>query len=134
MSEENKAFIRKYVGIYNDHDLDAFKELYADDCIAHTLRGDLDKERILQNAESTFAAFPDLQAVEDSIVAERDRVMARYTFRGTHRGDYRGTAATGKRVEWTAMVEFRVASGKIAESWAIGDRLGMMQQIGAIPS
>ncbi len=67
-------------------------------------------------------------------MAEGDRVATRWTGTGTHEGELMGIAPTGNRVEVAGMVISRISGGKIAESWSNYDALGMMQQLGVIPS
>ncbi|KUO12053.1 ester cyclase [Streptomyces sp. DSM 15324] len=70
--------------------------------------------------------------IEDQI-AQDDRVCNRWTWRGTHKGDFMGLAATGKQVTMTGMTVFRFdADGRIAEAWWQYDRLGLMAQLGAL--
>jgi len=61
-------------------------------------------------------------------------VVTRYTWRGTHQGEYFGIPATGKPVNWNVMVAFRIDDGKIREAWINYDRLGVMQQLGVAPT
>jgi steroid delta-isomerase-like uncharacterized protein len=68
------------------------------------------------------------------LVAEDDRVAVRLTVHGTQRGDLMGMPATEKAVSFGAMNFFRVADGAIAEQSATTDMLGMLRQLGAIPS
>jgi steroid delta-isomerase-like uncharacterized protein len=79
------------------------------------------------------AAFPDSDWSIEDLVAERDRVVARTVFRGTHLGDFFGIPASGKRVEVQGVHVIRIADGKVAEHWGTNDDLGLMRQIGAIP-
>jgi predicted ester cyclase len=60
--------------------------------------------------------------------------VVRHTFRGTHQGDFRGIAPTGKQVTTTAIVISRIANGKAIEAWYNGDDLGRMQQLGVVPA
>jgi predicted ester cyclase len=79
-------------------------------------------------------AFPDvLMSVEDQ-VAEGDKVVTRWIASGTHQGDMMGIAPTGNRVTVAGTSVERIVDGKIEETWDNYDALGMMQQIGAIPS
>jgi steroid delta-isomerase-like uncharacterized protein len=80
------------------------------------------------------AAFPDSQWTIEDLVAENDRVVIRTTFRGTHLGDFFGVPASGRSVEFGGVHILRVADGKIAEHLGTNDDLGLMRQIGAIPS
>ena len=83
--------------------------------------------------EPWFAAFPDSQWTIEDLIAEGDKVAARATLRGTHRGEFMGIAPTGKHVTMTAIGLCRVEEGKFAEAWLNSDVLGLMQQLGAIP-
>ena len=79
------------------------------------------------------AAFPDARfTVEDRIV-EGDKLVARWTMRGTHHGAFAGVPATGKQVTVTGISIHRFEGDKIHESWDYYDALGLMQQLGAIP-
>ena len=75
-------------------------------------------------------AFPDYWMEITHIVAEDDRVAARFRQGGTHTGPLMGIAPTGKKVEWTEIGILRVADGKVVESWYDVDMLGLMSQLG----
>jgi steroid delta-isomerase-like uncharacterized protein len=86
------------------------------------------------NIEWFRNAFPDLSCTVEEQVAEGDKVVSRWTVRGTHRGDFFGVAGTGNRVEFTGMQIDRFdESGKIVEERAEFDLLGAMRQMGAVP-
>jgi predicted ester cyclase len=72
-----------------------------------------------------------ISTVED-LIAEGDKVVARWRSRATHQGDYMGIPPTGKEVEFTGISFYRIEEGKIAESWTVKDQLGLMRQIGAV--
>lgn len=76
-------------------------------------------------------AFPDAHVTVEDVLSNGDRVAGRVTWRGTHGGPLVGLAATGKRVEFTAIHIVRFENGKAAEWWGVADLLGAMQQIGA---
>ena len=78
------------------------------------------------------AAFPDWKVTVDDIIAEGDKVVARATGQGTHRGEYMGIPPTGKLVKVSWIAIYRVADGKLAEHWQNIDELGLRQQLGAI--
>jgi len=79
-------------------------------------------------------AFPDLSCTVEVQVAEGDKVVSRWTVRGTHRGDFFGVAGTGNRVEFTGIQIDRFdEGGKIVEERAEFDLLGAMRQMGAVP-
>ncbi len=79
-------------------------------------------------------AFPDTQITVEDQIAEGDLVVTRWTARGTHQGELMGVPPSSNRATVEGITINRIADGKIAESWANYDALGMMQQIGAIPS
>lgn len=77
-------------------------------------------------------AFPDLHITVEDLIAEGDKVVARQTVTGTHRGEYLGVAATGKSVTYNEVFVFRFADGRIAETWGVVDVLSQMKQLGII--
>jgi predicted ester cyclase len=83
--------------------------------------------------ETFVDAFPDLQVSLADELSSGEKVVTRWTSRGTHQGELMGIAPTGNRVEVTAVGIWRVAEGKIAEAWLVFDALGMMQQLGVVP-
>lgn len=80
------------------------------------------------------SAFPDLKMTVEDVIAEGDKVMQRRVYQGTHKGELFGIPATGKSVSVSQITVSRVADGKFVEEWAETDFLGMLQQLGAIPS
>jgi predicted ester cyclase len=68
------------------------------------------------------------------MVVEGDKVAVRYTCHGTHKGELNAIPQTNKPVTVTGMLIFRVSKGKIGEIWVNWDALGLMQQLGAIPT
>ena len=79
-------------------------------------------------------AFPDLYGTIEHLVAEKDLLAYRLIWRGTHKGDIFGQAPTGKQVTWTEVTFIRYKDNKAVEGWALGDRFGLSQQLGIIPS
>lgn len=80
------------------------------------------------------AAFPDLHVTVEDMVAEGDKVVARVTMSGTHKGEFMGIAPTGKQITVGIIEILRIAGGKVVEHWNVVDSLGMMQQLGAVPA
>ena len=80
------------------------------------------------------AAFPDLHWVLDEVVAEGDKVVSRFTWTGTHRATFLGIPSTGRKVTVKGVVIDRLAEGKMADSRILMDSLGLMQQLGALPT
>ncbi len=79
-------------------------------------------------------AFPDMNITMEDMVAEGDKVVARWTAQGTNTGEIMGMPPTGKAFKATGMNMFRLNDGKVAEVWTNFDDLGMMQQLGIIPT
>ncbi len=132
--EENKALTRRVLELLNERDEAAYG-YYASDYIYHgpggqELRG---REGIKGLWAVFFAAFPDLRATVDDIVAEGDKLVLRWTVRGTHRGEFQGIVPTNRQVMLPIIEMFRIAGGQLAEAWDSFDRLDLMQQLGAIP-
>jgi len=78
-----------------------------------------------------LAAFPDLHAPEQDIVAAGQAVALRFVVEGTHQGNMFGLAPTGRRVRWDAADVYRLADGVIAEEWAADDATALLHQLGA---
>jgi steroid delta-isomerase-like uncharacterized protein len=134
-TEENKALIRRGYDALNERNWAAFDALCAPDIVFHnastTIRG---LEPYKQFISMYFTAFPDLHLTIEDIIAEGDNVVVRQTFQGTHKGDLMGIAPTGKQATATGISIFRVTNGKAVEQRANYDDLGLMQQLGVIPS
>jgi steroid delta-isomerase-like uncharacterized protein len=79
------------------------------------------------------AAFDGLQVTVDDIMAEGDKVTARFTARGVHKGEFMGLPPTGKAITMTGIEIFRIKEGKIAQLWGEANLMGLMQQLGILP-
>ena len=124
--EENKALVRREQAELWNHtgNLDAAAELFAPDRV----------EDAKQEAANVRGGFPDLESTIEDLIAERDKVVAHWRAHATHQGEYMGIPPTGNRVNFTGISIYRIEGGKIAESWSVSDLLGMMQQLGVIPT
>jgi steroid delta-isomerase-like uncharacterized protein len=135
--EENKALVHRFIEVFNDGNLDTLDEIIGSDWVDHDpampeeLRG---LEGARQLVEGYRSAFPDLHVTIEVQVAEGDEVATRFTARGTHQGDLMGILPTGNQVTVQGISIERISGGKIVETWDYYDALGMMQQIGAMPS
>lgn len=137
---ENKDLVTRYFKETNATKGDITKVLanidkYVDPkFVEHLETGDMNLEQYKQLATYLYKAYSDLNFTIEDVVAEGDKVVVRFTLRGTHKGELLGVAPTGKKVSQAGISIFRIAGGKIAEIWAVHDTLGVMIQLGAIPS
>ncbi|GAB3939900.1 ester cyclase [Spirosoma harenae] len=130
-TEHNKATVRRlYEQIVYLENLDLLDEIFDEN---YTGVG-------IGNGPSAFAdairqlqlAFSDLVWTVHDVFAEGDKVAARWTWKGTQTGMFRGFPASGKVIQNDANVIYQFRNGKITHSWLQSDRLGVLQQIGAI--
>ena len=138
MSEDNKAIARRfYSELVNQGDLSLADKLVVEDFVDHNPPGpDIAPGREgLKQVFSTFrSAFPDMRMTIEDQVAEGDKVVSRATASGTHLGDFMGIPATGKSFSMGIIDILRFEDGKIAERWGEADFMGLMQQLGVVPT
>lgn len=133
MSEENKAIARRdYEDIWNNKNLNAIDDLYEPDHIRRGGLGESGNEGYRQFVTLYTDAFPDLHFTVEDVFAEGDRVVTRWTAKGTHKGDLPDIPATGTLVTVTGISIYTVKNGKIVEEWGEWDALGLMQQLGVL--
>ena len=135
-TEDNKALVRRfYEEVINQRNLDLVDELCTTTHVYHnpptTLHG---REEFKQLLSLYITAFPDARLTVEDQIGEGDKVVTRYTFRGTHQADLMGIPPTGKQVTVTGMIITRIGNGKSEEGWLNFDALGMLQQLGVIPT
>jgi predicted ester cyclase len=132
--EENKAIVRRF-----------FEELLSTDNFAvadEILSPDfrfyfagspvaMDLESYMEFLVARRAAFPDRRFIVEDMIGEGDKVSARFTMRGTHKGEFRGIAPSGTELTMTGIDMIRLSEGKLVEDRVEVDQLGMMQQLGA---
>jgi steroid delta-isomerase-like uncharacterized protein len=138
MSEQDKATARRFFEAWNSGELDVFDELIAADAVDHDSQNPFTSEHgpgAPKKVASMYrAAFPDTHFTVEQQFADGDYVVTRWTATGTQDGELMGMPATGKAIEISGIAIDRFRDGKIVESWGNWDTLGMMQQLGAIPS
>lgn len=138
MSMENKAIVRRlYEEVWNkrklevaDKLLSASHALQEPDMSASQVGPALYKRRV---AELT-TGFPDLCVTVEETIAEGEKVVACWTISGTHKGEYVGIPATGRKISFEGITVHHIKNGKILDSYTRWDALGLMQQLGAIPA
>ena len=135
-SEENKAIVRRMLQAIASNDDAAINELFSPNWVNHDpslppLQG---IEGAKQLTALFLGGFPDMHLVEEDMIADGDKVAARFRLIGTNTGPMMGMPPTGKSVDITATGIFRIVDGKATDNWVNLDAMGMMQQLGVIPA
>ena len=134
---DNRALIKRFYDEgWNANNLDVYDELVTDDFVDHQAIPGLPPGREgFKGLNVMFrSAFPDGWVEISNVVAADDKVGCRWTSTGTQTGELFGIPATGNKVEVTATVFYRVENGRLAEGWINRDDVGLMRQLGVIPS
>ena len=132
--EQNKRLIHRfYDEMWNPWNFAKAEELLAEGIV---FRGSLGtetrgREEFRGYMRKVRSAFPDFHNAVEEMIAEQDRVVVRALYSGTHRGELFAVAPTGKRIAYAGAAFFRIADGKVAEGWVLGDLLSVLRQIGA---
>jgi predicted ester cyclase len=131
--EENKVLFRKYAKLLATPE--RLDEVVSADFVGHDLPPGVPPgiEGLKTFRRAVMKAIPDQTSEIQDIIGEGDKIAARIWLAGTHRGDFMGIAATGKRVGAYVFEIARVERGKIAERWALLDRASLFQQLGGPP-
>jgi steroid delta-isomerase-like uncharacterized protein len=134
---DHAATMRRAYELFDAHDVDSFGDLLADDFVEHEETPGLapTKDGVKQFFTMFIAAFSDLHWEVEDILADGDKVVGRVTITGTHDGEFMGMPPTGKsiRVQGIDIVRFG-DDGLGHEHWGVTDAMGMMQQLGVVPS
>jgi predicted ester cyclase len=139
--EENKALAKRWTtGIWDTGNMEAalaaVEEIISPDFVDHALPQGFPPgvEGLKLQIKVFYTAFPDIHAKVDDVLAEGDKVVVRWSGGGTSRGEFFGIPPTGRSGTTTGIHIMRVAGGKIVEHWSNSDDLGLMQQLGILPS
>jgi len=136
-TEANKALVLRLLEIFNEGNLAVADEIIATDFVNHdpSRPNVTDLESYKGWVVENRTAFPDFHVeVHYNMVAEGDKVAARWTVTGTHQGEFMGIPPTGTQMTVTGMNIHRLAGGKIVEAWWSSDILALMEQLGVMPS
>jgi steroid delta-isomerase-like uncharacterized protein len=138
-AESNKAQARRFFEeVFSQGKMEVINEIVAPNHVNHgpgSMPGLPDGPEGTKQFVSFYRkAFPDTHFTVDEQIAEGDRVVTRWTAHGTQKGEMPGIPVTGRGATVSGVTVDRFANGKIVESWGIFDQMGMMQQLGVIPS
>lgn len=136
-TEDNKALVRRfYDEVFNNKNMVGVDAFVAPNVIDHSLPpgapGEI--EGVRQTIAMFLTAFPDLHLTLEDIIAEGDKVVVRWTMRGTHQGASLGMPPTGKQFTLPGISLVRLDGGMAAETWVSYDQLVMLQQLGLAPA
>ena len=133
MSAENKALVRRvFDEVWNAGNFAVVDEVFASDYVGHSagmgeIRG---PEGAKEFVAGLREAFPDLTMTIEDQIAEGDKVVTRWTGRGTHDGEFMGIEPTGRSGAMSGIGILRIRDGKFVEGWTNADLLGLLQQLG----
>ena len=135
-TQDNLALVQRWFNeVFTQGNLSVADEIFAADYVNHDPTGWPQGPQGAKAAASAYrAGYSDLAFTIEDQIADGDRVATRWTAHGTHDGELYGVPPTGKKVTVTGISIERVAGGKIAETWVNFDALGMLQQLGVVPT
>lgn len=121
--QDNKELVRRYnEEVWNNHNLEKASEFMDDDFLEETI----------EHVRQFLTAFPDVHVTMEDLIAEGDKVVARLVATATNTGPFAGQPPTGKKVEIRSIRIYRITNNKFVDTWAMQDRLGLMEQLGLV--
>jgi len=132
LEEQNKEIVREVMLAIDNNDFDKLSELFSNDfsLMVPGLKIPFKKDDLFQAIKTHYASFPDWTHKIEDMIAEGDKVVVKLMQIGTHKEQYQGISATGKRITNPAMHIITIVDGQVKDWWGIEDNLGMMQQLG----
>ncbi len=123
--------LRAHHEVWNQGNYDVIKEIYAPDYQVHFICGMeiAGQEGVGEFIRGHRRSFPDWTEKVVDIIADGDRVVTRYISTATHKGEFQGIAATGRKFTISEVSIHRVLNGKIVEQWGFPDGLSHVQQL-----
>ncbi|HVX58514.1 MAG TPA: ester cyclase [Candidatus Saccharimonadales bacterium] len=140
-TEKNKAVIRRYFDeVWSKGDTNILNETHYPDYEIEKLPPwrEPGVEGLKEFIKDNHRMFPDVQAKVEDLIAEANKVVARVSFTGTHKGDLVGPVglvpATNKKVTFRGIFIFELHDSKVMKAWSVTDNMELMQQLGAVPN
>ena len=135
-TEENKAVSRRFHEAIGKVSAQALQKEFAPNYVAHFpgVPVPLDSEGFNQLVNVFATGFPESHFDIDDEFAVGDKVVTRWTYHAVHSGEFQGLPPTGKQVAMTGITILRLAGGKIVENTVELDQLGLLQQLGVVPT
>jgi steroid delta-isomerase-like uncharacterized protein len=127
----NREIVRKlYEDCVNTGNLALLPTLVANDYVGPN--GDKGPAGYEQIVTALRNGFPDIHFTIEELLTDGDKVVVRWSWRGTHTGSFRGFPPSKKAISTTGIVVYQLRDDKIVHSWLESDRLGVLVQIGAV--
>jgi steroid delta-isomerase-like uncharacterized protein len=133
MTTPERRLADLFVKMTNTHNPDLVDEFLAENYVNHNDFVADGPEANRQFWTAFFTGLPDVKVTMEDLVISGDRVVGRFTYRGTHTGNLLGIPATGNPVEMRSIDIWRVHDGKFVEHWEELNLMQMFQQIGVLP-
>jgi steroid delta-isomerase-like uncharacterized protein len=130
---ESKELVESYLKMLNTRDADLVDLFIAEDYINHNVVVADGREANRHFWTMFFAGLPDVTVTLEDFIVSGDRIVGRFVYRGTHRGELMGIPATGAQVEMRSIDIWRVEDGLLAEHWDELNLMQVFQQIGVLP-
>jgi steroid delta-isomerase-like uncharacterized protein len=130
----NKALLRRfYKEVYVDWNMALADEVVSPHFVSHDWpeHGPTGPKAFRDYYSAIRSAVPDARYEVDDLIAEDDRVVVRWRLLGTHKGDFRGIAASGRPITLKGIAIYRVEGGKLMERWVVSDLHGVIEDIRA---
>jgi len=133
--EDNiKMYTNVWDEILNKGNIDMIDTHFASNYVNKTVTSTVNGQAEAKEFFGAFlTGFSDIEFVVDEIFGVDDRIVKRWTFNGTHTGEFSGVPATGKRITVMGVSIARIENGKIIEELDYMDDLGFLQQLGVMP-
>jgi predicted ester cyclase len=127
--------VKRALERFNAQDLEGYLEMFDKSVMFHGLSHRLKPGvgGLREYYTQLRQGFPDMRLGSEDVIADGGKIANRYTFYGTHRGEYLGVAPTMKLVISQGMVMHLFKGGKCVETWQAADSLHFLTQIGAVP-
>jgi|tagenome__1003787_1003787.scaffolds.fasta_scaffold20989078_8 steroid delta-isomerase-like uncharacterized protein len=138
MPMENKTVARRlYEEVWNERKLAVVDKLLSP---SHALQepnasgSQIGPQAYKATVTRFLTGLPDLKFTIQDLISEGDKLVVSWVLSGTHQGEFYGIAPTNKKVSVEGITIHQIAKGKILESFASWDRLGMMRQLETVPA
>ena len=139
-TKENEALVRRFWEIFNSVQGDmvrlktaAWDAIFSSDYVIHFTTRDMTLDQFIQYNAALFTAFPDTYFTIDDMIVGEDKVVTRYTMKGTFKKEYMGIAPSGKQFTIKGVSIDRIDKGRVVVTWDYPDMLSAMTQLGVIP-